>query len=129
MSAVEELVLTSLRVRITKIFPEQIRTCIEQLDDDQIWWRPNETSNSIGNLVIHLSGSLNHYLNFDIGGFEYHRDRAAEFAERRRIPRAELLAIFNDMVARAEKTFEGISVERLSFLSPESKMSTLIVGG
>ncbi|SRR6266852_723074 len=127
MSAVEELVLTSLRARITGIFPAQIRTCIEQLDDDQIWWRPNETSNSVGNLVLHLSGSLNHYLNFDIGGCEYHRDRAAEFAERRHVPKEELLAMFNDMVVKAEKTFEGVSVERLSSPSPEPKMYTLLV--
>lgn len=127
MSAVEESVLAAIRTRITRVFPAQIRTCLEQLDDEQIWWRPNETSNSIGNLVVHLSGSLNHYLNFEIGGVEYTRDRPAEFAERRNIPRAELLEMFNDMVAKAEKTFEGIDVARLSSPSPEPKMYTLLV--
>jgi hypothetical protein len=127
MSAVDELVLASIRSRITRVFPAQVRTCVEQLTDDQIWYRPNEKSNSIGNLIVHLSGSLNHYLNFAIGGIEYHRDRAAEFAERRHIPKAELLAMFNDMVRNAEKTFEGISVDRLSSPSPEPKMHTLLV--
>ncbi|HEY4640603.1 MAG TPA: DUF1572 family protein [Thermoanaerobaculia bacterium] len=119
--------LDSLHNRITKVFPAQIRECLAQLDDEQIWWRPNETSNSVGNLVIHLSGSLNHYLNFRIGGIAYDRNREAEFAERRHIPKAELLAVFDDMVSNAEKTFEGITVERLGDPSPEQKMYTLLV--
>ncbi len=122
-----QAVLTAFRVRVTKIFPQQIRTCLEQLTDEQIWWRPNEKANSVGNLVIHLSGSLNHYLNFLIGKVDYHRDRDAEFAERRHIPKKELLAIFNGMVANAEKTFDGITVDRLSSPSPEPKMYTLLI--
>ena len=120
-------VLASLRARITKVFPAQIRECLSQLDDEQIWWRPNESSNSIGNLVIHLSGSLNHYLNRGIGGIEYNRDREAEFAERKHIPKGELLMIFDDMVSKADQTFEKITLGRLGDPSPEPKMSTLVV--
>jgi uncharacterized damage-inducible protein DinB len=118
--------LDSLRSRITRVFPAQIRQCLEQLDDEQIWWRPNETSNSVGNLVIHLSGSLNLYLNKNIGGVAYDRDRPAEFAERRHIPKEELLRIFDDMVAKAEKTFEGITAERLTQPSPEPKQNRIV---
>ena len=127
MSIVEEAVLTAFRVRIAKIFPEQIRACIEQLTDEQIWWRPNEKSNSVGNLVIHLSGSLNHYLNFLIGGVAYQRDRDAEFAERRHIPKAELLKIFNNMVSNATKTLDAVTAGRLGSPSPEPKMYKLLV--
>jgi hypothetical protein len=120
-------VIDSLRARITRVFPAQVRQCLEQLDDEQIWWRPNESSNSIGNLVLHLSGSLNHFLNRQIGGFEYERDRAKEFAERRHLPKAELLAIFDDMVAKGEKTFEGLTPERLMQPSPEPKLNQYVV--
>lgn len=120
-------VLASLHTRITKVFPAQIRECVAQLDDEQIWWRPNESSNSVGNLVIHLTGSLNHHLNRGIGGFEYDRDRAAEFAERRHIPKDELLAAFDDMVSKAEQTFDAMTIERLGDPSPEQKMYTLVV--
>ncbi len=107
-------------------FPAQIRECLAVLDEEQIWWRPNESSNSVGNLVIHLTGSLNHYLNYRIGGLEYHRDRAAEFAERRHIPKAELLAAFDEMVANAEKTFDALPIDRLAAASPEQKMYTVL---
>jgi uncharacterized damage-inducible protein DinB len=111
--------LAFLRARITKIYPEQIRKSLAALTDDQIWWRPNETSNSVGNLVIHLTGSLNHYLNRNVGGFPYERDRDAEFAERRQIPRDELLALFEDMIAKAEKTLDALTPESLWGASAE----------
>jgi len=124
--AVSAAVLDSIRTRIFRVFPAQIRACVEALSDEQIWWRPNEKSNSIGNLVVHLAGSLNHYLNRQVGGIPYDRDRDAEFAERRHIPKAELLAIFDDMVTKAEQTFAGLTLERLNDPSPEPKMQDYV---
>lgn len=122
-----DLLLDALHTRIAGVFPAQIRAALEPLTDEQIWWRPNEQSNSIGNLVLHLTGSLNHFLNRNIGGIDYARDRAAEFAERRTIPKAELLALFDDMVAKAERTFGGLTPERLGDPSRETKMHALVV--
>lgn len=119
--------LASLAARVTRVFPAQIRTAVNALSDEQLWWRPNESSNSIGNLVLHLSGSLDLYLNRNIGGMEFVRDRNAEFSERRPIPKADLLARFDAMVANAERTFSALTVERLSDPSPEPRMSTLVI--
>jgi uncharacterized protein DUF1572 len=121
------ITLTAFRTRITGVFPTQVRTAVADLSDEQIWWRPNESSNSIGNLIVHLTGSLNYYLNRNIGGIPYERDRPAEFAERRVIPKAELLAVFDDMVARAERTFDGLTVERLGDPSPEPAMHDIVL--
>jgi uncharacterized damage-inducible protein DinB len=121
-----EIALTAFHTRITGVFPAQIRTAVEKLTDEQIWWRPNEASNSIGNLVLHLTGSLNHFLNRNLGGFDYTRDRAAEFSERKAIPKAELLALFDGMVAEAEKTFQMLTPERLNDTSPEPSMHSIV---
>ena len=121
------ITLEALRNRITRIFPAQIRAAVEGLTEEQIWWRPNEASNSIGNLVLHLSGSLDHYLNRALGGFDYERDRDAEFAERRRIPKVEVLARFNEMISRAEQTFHNLSPGRLHDDSPEQKMYSIVL--
>lgn len=122
-----DVLLEALRTRIAAVFPAQIRASVEPLTDEQLWWRPNEQSNSIGNIVLHLAGSLNHFLNRNIGGIDYERDRAAEFAERRAIPKAELLAIFDDMVARAERTFAALTPERLGDPSAEPKMHAIVL--
>lgn len=122
-----DITLDALRSRITKVFPAQVRAAVDTLNDEQLWWRPNEESNSVGNIVLHLTGSLNHFLNRNIGGMEYARDRAAEFAERRAIPKAELMAMFDEMVARAERTFDGLTPGRLNDPSPEPKMHSIVL--
>ena len=121
-----QLAYNALRLRITNVFPDQVRTAVNALTDEQIWWRPNESSNSIGNIVLHLSGSLDHYLNRNLGGLDFTRDRPGEFSERRAIPKAELLARFDQMVANAQRTFENLPVERLGDPSPEPRMATIV---
>lgn len=112
-SDLTEIAYDALRVRITKVFPAQIRSCLEQLSDEQLWWRPNETSNSVGNLTLHISGAVMHFLCRGVGGQEYQRDRPAEFATRA-LPKSELLQTLNVMVAKAEQTFAELDVTRLT---------------
>ena len=60
--------------------------------------------------------------NRNIGSIPYDRNRDAEFAERTHIPRHELLSIFDDMVAKAEQTFDTLTIDRLGAASPEPRM-------
>jgi len=64
---------------------------VESLNEDQIWWRPNTASNSIGNLILHLDGNVRQWLISSFRRLEDKRDRPAEFRERRRIPASALL--------------------------------------
>ncbi|PYP89601.1 MAG: hypothetical protein DMF61_02730 [Blastocatellia bacterium AA13] len=114
-----ELALDSLRSRITEILPAQIRACVEQLDEEQLWWRPNEGSNSVGNLVLHVSGSLRHYLCRSLGGFEYDRDRSGEFAERGPLSKNELIATFDEMVSQAKATLDVFDTSRFTASTEE----------
>jgi uncharacterized damage-inducible protein DinB len=122
-----QTLIAALRTRVTRVFPEQIRTSVAALSDEQLWWRPNESSNSIGNLLLHLSGSLNHFLNRNIGGIDFTRNRAAEFSERRILPKAEVMAIFDEMVANADRTFDALTPARLAEVSPEPSMHEQVV--
>ncbi|HYL98745.1 MAG TPA: DinB family protein [Blastocatellia bacterium] len=111
--SLNEVAVEALRNRITKVFPAQIRKCVEELTDDQLWVRGNDESNSVGNLILHMSGSMRHYLCRSIGGFEYTRDRPAEFAERGPVPRDQLMSTFNKTIEQAEKTLESFDPGRL----------------
>src|SRR5438876_7106909 len=113
MTELAKPTLEAIRVRVTQVLPAQVRTALEKLGEEQIWWRPNERSNSIGNLVLHISGSLNLYLNRNIGGFNYERDREAELSQRGPMDRRTLLSIFEEMVTNAGKTFEKVGPEKL----------------
>ena len=104
--------LEAIRGRITRILPSQIRACVEELSEEQLWWRPNEQSNSVGNLVLHLSGSMRHYLSRGIGGLEYQRDRPAEFAERGPVSKEQLLATFDETIGQASQTLQSFETSR-----------------
>jgi uncharacterized damage-inducible protein DinB len=68
----------------------KIEHCLEKLTDEQIWWRANEESNSIGNLILHLCGNARQWILSGIGSAPDNRIRDAEFAQRELIPRDEL---------------------------------------
>jgi len=68
----------------------KIERCLDKLTDEQIWWRPNEESNSIGNLILHLCGNARQWILSGIGSEPDHRIRDAEFAQREVITRDEL---------------------------------------
>jgi uncharacterized damage-inducible protein DinB len=68
----------------------RILKCMDQLENDRIWWRPNESSNSIGNLVLHLCGNVSQWIYSGLGGFPDNRERQAEFDERRVLEKEEL---------------------------------------
>jgi hypothetical protein len=110
--------LEALRVRITKVLPAQIRSSVEQLSDEQLWWRPNKESNSVGNLVLHVRGAVMHFLCRGVGGIAYDRDRPAEFATES-MPKEELLKLFDEMVDETEQTFAALDATRLAEPSTE----------
>jgi hypothetical protein len=109
----EDAALNAVRVRITGVLPAQVRACIGCLTDDQIWWRPNPGSNSVGALVLHLSGAIMEFLCRRVGGVPYERQRDAEFAETR-MGRDQLLQVFDAAIRHATDTFTAVSPSRLS---------------
>ena len=43
---------------LAREYPAKIRVALDALPEGDLWWRPNEASNSIGNLLLHLSGNI-----------------------------------------------------------------------
>ena len=57
----------------------KIEACIASLTDEQAWWRLNPESNSIGNLLLHLSGNARQWIVCGLGTELDKRQRQAEF--------------------------------------------------
>jgi uncharacterized damage-inducible protein DinB len=72
-------------------FYPKIEGCVRQMSEEDIWWRPNEASNSVGNLVLHLAGNAKQWIVSGVGGTPDDRQRQAEFDARDAIPADELL--------------------------------------
>ena len=91
----------------------KIRHCVDQLSDEQLWWRPDEPMNSIGNLVLHLSGNLRQWIVAGVGGATDNRNRPEEFAERGPISREDLLGLLDLAVNDSREALGGITDEDL----------------
>jgi uncharacterized damage-inducible protein DinB len=87
--------------------------CVEQLSEEDLWWRPNEVSNSAGNLILHLCGNLRQWIVSSVGGVQFTRNRAAEFAERGPIPKATLVAHLRQVVQEVDDVLSRVTDAQL----------------
>jgi len=94
--------LTQSREFLSSDYFPKIERCLEALNDEDVWWRSDEGSNSIGNLLLHLEGSTRMWIVDVAGGSKSPRDRQQEFDERRRIPKAELVGRLKRMLAETD---------------------------
>jgi len=85
------LFLEFSRGKLSDQYWPRMRQCVESLTAEQVWWRPNESTNSIGNLLLHLNGNVRQWLVNSFNRTPDARNRPAEFGERHHIPPAELL--------------------------------------
>jgi uncharacterized damage-inducible protein DinB len=79
----------------------QIDRCSRLLGPDEMWQRVNEHTNSVGNLILHLTGNVRQWILTGLGGEPLIRDRPAEFAERGPRPTAEVVGALAQVVAWA----------------------------
>jgi Protein of unknown function (DUF1572) len=87
----------------------RLRACVESLSDEQIWWRPNPSSNSIGNLLLHLNGNVRQWLVDSFQRQEDRRDRPAEFAATGDISGTELLARLESTLTEARSVLDRLA--------------------
>ena len=90
-----------LRSEADRYFEQYLRkigVCVALLSEEQVWWRANESCNSVGNLLLHLSGNLSQWVLATLGGRAYDRHRAEEFRAREGAPKDELLARLAEVV-------------------------------
>jgi hypothetical protein len=92
---------------------DRIGHCVGQLDDSQLWWRPQKSMNSIANLLLHLGGNLRQWIVSGVGGEPDVRDRPGEFSDRGPISGHELLGGFRAVVLRVDEVLASLDGGRL----------------
>ncbi len=92
----------------------KIEQAVAPLTGEQLWWRPNEASNSIANLLAHLHGNLSQWVLAGLGGRPFERHRDEEFAARGGRSKSELLADLAATVTRCQETIRSLSPEELA---------------
>ena len=100
-----------LSAALLQEYGDKIRIALGRLSEEEVWWRPNEACNSAGNLVLHICGNLSLWLIAGLGGDEYQRDRAGEFAARGSMSKVELLAHLEDTVERGREVLADVDLD------------------
>src|SRR5204863_4458273 len=91
----------------------KLRLAVEALPPDRLWWRPNEQSNSVGNLLLHLAGNIRQWIVSGVGGAPSARDRAQEFGAREGPAAEALLADLERALTEVDETLATISPDQL----------------
>src|SRR5882762_8588925 len=113
MSDTGQEFISRARYHLVEDFLPKIEKCLERLTDEQVWWRPNEQSNSIGNLLLHLSGNARQWIVCGVGGAADARDRDAEFAQRDVVALDDLRFLVKQTLADVDGTLAKFDSNQL----------------
>ena len=94
-------------------YPSQIAQCLAVMTDDDMWWRPDEKSNALGNIMLHLIGSNRLYVGYGVGARAVERDRASEFTARGNPGRAAVVNGWQDTVQMMRDVFDSLTPAQL----------------
>ncbi len=90
-----------------------IQICFKELSEEQVWEKPNKSSNSIANLILHLCGNITQYIISSLGEVKDTREREKEFLTTEGYTKDQLLQILLDTVEKAKAVIQGASKDRL----------------
>ena len=105
---------------------DAVRQLAEPLTEKQLWSKPVDPGNSIGHLILHLTGNLNHFVGAQLGGSGYVRDREREFTEAKPPAKAVLLAELDKAVAVFRRVVEKLDAARLSAPHPDAHFGSVM---
>lgn len=127
MSAAE-IFLSRSRYWLTKEYPIKLRHCVNALPHGTVWARPNDGSNSIGNLLVHLAGNVTEWILGGVGGQTISRNRAGEFAQKAGRDGPALLDDLEAVLLKADSVLAGLSAKDLERSIVIQGRETTVVG-
>jgi len=101
---------------------------LRQLGGDDVWWRGNDASNSIGNLVLHLCGNARQWIVSGVGSGADVRDRPSEFARRDGLSRDELIGLLEHTIADVDAVLARVNPAQLDEPRRIQGIDTTVMG-
>ncbi|CAL2063725.1 DinB family protein [Tenacibaculum sp. 190524A05c] len=107
-------VLEELKNQIIYRLDESTRMNTKSLSlisEDDVWKRINNSSNSIGNLILHLCGNITQYAISSLGNTDDLRNRELEFSIDKGYSKSELLEKLNTTLEEAKEIINNTTLE------------------
>ena len=114
MGDTTSLFIQKSRSLLTEDYLPKIDRSLAALTDEDVWWRPNPVSNSIGNLMLHLAGNVTQWILGGVAGRPYARTRQQEFDERTPFPKSDLVARLSSVVLEADGVIARLDAAALT---------------
>lgn len=111
---VGRLFLETAAFHLSEDYLRRVRACVERLGGERLWWRPNDASNSVGHLLLHLAGNLRQWVVSGVGGAPDTRVRHEEFDRNATATGEELMGRLEDVVTEAADTLRGLDPSLLT---------------
>lgn len=99
---------------LTQEYTPRLLRCLDEMSEEDVWWRPDGPCNSAGNLILHLCGNVRQWIISGVGSAPDRRERAKEFAERGPIPKAALRERLLETLREAEQALAEFNPARLT---------------
>jgi uncharacterized damage-inducible protein DinB len=100
-------------IRYFRHLADRVDRHVHSIPREKLWLKPFPFGNSVGHLLLHLTGNLNHYIGAVIAGTGYVRDRPHEFTDAEEYPAEEVLARFHEAIDLVERTLRSLDAEGL----------------
>lgn len=98
--------------RFSENTPRVIK-CLEHLSETEIWYSPNESSNSAGTLVLHLCGNITQYIISGLGGEPDKRERDKEFTEKGKLSKEQLKEKLRAVTEKSVELMRTLKYDKL----------------
>ena len=108
------LFVEACAARLGGAFPGQLSACLDLLSEEEIWHQPNASSNSVGNIVLHMCGNMRQWIISAVGDRPDVRRRREEFAPESRMSKADLSRLARETLAEAAQTLSGFDPSRFT---------------
>ncbi|MEO8361979.1 MAG: DinB family protein [Vicinamibacteria bacterium] len=97
-SDVSKVICTALSQQCERV-RLRIHQLVEPLTHEQLWTKPYPYGNSVGHLLLHVTGNLRNYIGAGIANSGYVRDRPKEFADDSKREKDAVMSDFEGAVA------------------------------
>jgi uncharacterized damage-inducible protein DinB len=105
---------------------DEVRTLANGLSEAQLWQKPLAESNSVGHLILHLTGNLNHFVGAQLGKTGYVREREKEFTDASPPPRSQVFENLDAAVAMFRSVVGGLTEPQLMATHPTEKFGNVL---
>jgi len=90
-----------------------IKISLDSISESDIWKKPNESSNSIGNQIAHICGNMTQYIIASLGEQEDYRNRDEEFSMTGGFTKIQLIHKLEDTVKKARLVLNECNKKQL----------------